>query len=98
MISTALEESISQEGSLQNAEIAQQALPQHDSNAKEKIRGTFQAAKGFAGYIVAILAGIAVFRYTGLYDAVDSTAGKIGLGSAIVYWHVIMFRLGRSSK
>jgi hypothetical protein len=99
MSSTVLERSsTSHEESLLVAEVAQQALPQHNIKAAENIRGAFRTAAGFAGHILAILAGLAVYRYTGLYDAMDTTAGQIVLGSAIVYWHVIIFRLGLYSK
>ena len=99
MSSTVLEGStISHEGSFQDTKVAQQALTQHSSKADVSIRGAFRTAAGFAGHILAILAGLAVYRLTGLHSAVDSTAGQIGLGSAIVYWHVVMFRLGLYSK
>jgi hypothetical protein len=99
MSSTVLERSsTSNEESLQFTEVAQQALPQHHIKSEKSIKGAFRTAAGFAGHIFAILAGLAVYRYTGLYDAVDSTAGHIALGSAIVYLHVTIFRLGLYSK
>jgi len=90
--------SISQERSWLNAEVSQQEVTRENRKAEEGSRGRVRTAAEFAGHVLAAFAGIAVFKLTGLSDAMDSTAGQIGLGSLIVYWHVIMFRLGLYSK
>jgi hypothetical protein len=90
--------SISHEGFWQDAEVAQQAVSQEDRKADKSIRRMFRIVGEVAGHILAALAGLAVFKFTGLYDAMNSLAGQIVLGSVIVYWHVIMFRLGLYSK
>jgi hypothetical protein len=82
----------------QVAEVAQQTVSQENRKAGEGSKGRFRIAAEFAGHILAASAGIAVFKFTGLYDAMDSLTGQIILGSVIVYWHVIMFRLGLYSK
>jgi len=90
--------SIIQERTRQKAEVELQSLSRENRKVEETGRGRVRTAAEFAGHILAALAGIAVFKLTGLYDAMDSQAGQIGLGSVIVYWHVIMFRLGLYSK
>lgn len=82
----------------QNAEIDQQSPSRENRKDENVTRGGVRTAAVFAGHMLAALAGIAVFKLTGLYDAMDSTAAQIVLGSVIVYWHVIMFRLGLYSK
>jgi hypothetical protein len=90
--------SISDGGPWQVAEVAQQTVSRENRKAEEGSRGKFRTAVELAGQILAASAGIAVFKFTGLYDAMDSLTGQIVLGSVIVYWHVIMFRLGLYSK
>jgi len=90
--------SISHEGFWQDAEVAQQAVSQEDRKADEDSRKRFRTAGEVTGHILAALVGLAVFKFTGLYDAMDSLAGQIIVGSVIVYWNVIMFRLGLYSK
>jgi len=90
--------STSHEGFYQGTEITQHAVSQEDRKADKGIRGTFRTAGEVTGHILAALTGLAVFKFTGLYDAMDSLAGQIVVGSVIVYWNVIMFRLGLYSK
>jgi hypothetical protein len=42
--------------------------------------------------VLVISAGVAVYKATGLYDGVSSTAGKIGLGAAISFTYLAVFR------
>lgn len=42
--------------------------------------------------VLVVLAGLAVYKATGLYDGVASTAGKIGLGAVISYVYLVVFR------
>jgi hypothetical protein len=44
--------------------------------------------------LIVICIGIAIFVYTGLYDAVESTALKIILGLGIPYYLVVTFLAG----
>lgn len=90
--------SISHGVSWPNAEVAQQTVTRENRKAEKVSRERFRTAAEFAGQILAASAGLAVFKFTGLYDAMDSLTGQIVLGSVIVYWHVIMFRLGLYSK
>ncbi|MCK5140061.1 MAG: hypothetical protein KAQ85_09485 [Thermodesulfovibrionia bacterium] len=53
---------------------------------------------GILGSIVALVIGMAIYKATGLYNAVESNIWHVGLGGAIVYYCVIAFRLGFYSE
>ncbi len=42
--------------------------------------------------ILVVLTGIAVFKFTGLYDGVNSTIGKIVIGTVISCCYLAVFR------
>jgi hypothetical protein len=76
----------------------QQTVSQVNSKKEKCGRSGFRTAAEVAGHILAALAGLAVFKFTGLYDAMTSVTGQIILGSLIAYWYMIMFRHGLYSK
>jgi hypothetical protein len=87
--------SIPHEGAWQKT---QQTVSRVNSKNEKCGRSRFRTAAEVAGHILAALAGLAVFKFTGLYDAMTSSTGQIILGSLIAYWYMIMFRHGLYSK
>ncbi|UCH82213.1 MAG: hypothetical protein JSW20_06150 [Nitrospiraceae bacterium] len=53
---------------------------------------TFGLAIELITSILIVLAGLAVFKFTGLYDGVTSITGKIVLGTVISYCYLAAFR------
>lgn len=48
--------------------------------------------------LLAVLIGFAVFKTTGLYDGMDSAAGKIAAGSLISLFYAVVFRYACYSR
>ena len=66
-------------------------------NREEKRPWQYSIAFAVASTIIVVLAGIAVYKVTGLSDALDSTLGQAVLGFGIVWTFLVCFRRGLHS-
>jgi hypothetical protein len=65
-----------------------------EAREEKRTHKTYSLAFNVISSILLILIGILILKVTGLYDGIDSTAGKIILCTVTSYCYLIAFRRG----